>query len=282
MIGMKPSKRKLSKEPAEKPFWISFSDLMTALMVLFLVAMVVALMAVTPPAPAPPPSIEVIPAAPIEDPIEAPTVLPIEQPIEQPIELPSPELPPLNNEGVERETAIQSCIADVVALTNQSEFKGVTVNGQSIDFGTLVLFGDNKHTFESPTQEQFVRKFVPRVLDLARSKKCDDWLKRVVIEGFASQTGDYLYNLNLSYLRSQRLLCVLLDSKASNALNRTDRMLVQTLFFVGGSSFNTAAGQASIMRRVELKLEFRALGTDKDARPNLPLDPGLKCPNDLR
>lgn len=35
------------KDEAEKPFWISFSDLMSALMVLFLVAMTVALLAVT-------------------------------------------------------------------------------------------------------------------------------------------------------------------------------------------------------------------------------------------
>lgn len=36
-----------SKDEAEKPFWISFADLMTALMVLFLAAMSVALLAVT-------------------------------------------------------------------------------------------------------------------------------------------------------------------------------------------------------------------------------------------
>jgi hypothetical protein len=36
-----------SKDEAEKPFWISFADLMTALMILFLVVMCVALLAVT-------------------------------------------------------------------------------------------------------------------------------------------------------------------------------------------------------------------------------------------
>jgi outer membrane protein OmpA-like peptidoglycan-associated protein len=41
--------KKKSKEEGEKPFWISFSDLMTALMVMFLVVMAVALLAVTSP-----------------------------------------------------------------------------------------------------------------------------------------------------------------------------------------------------------------------------------------
>ncbi len=36
-----------SKDEAEKPFWISFSDLMTALMVLFLVVMAISLLSVT-------------------------------------------------------------------------------------------------------------------------------------------------------------------------------------------------------------------------------------------
>jgi len=39
--------KKTGRDEAEKPFWISFSDLMTALMVLFLVVMGVALLAVT-------------------------------------------------------------------------------------------------------------------------------------------------------------------------------------------------------------------------------------------
>ena len=58
--------------------------------------------------------------------------------------------------------------------------------------------------------------------------------------------------------------------------------LVQSLFLVGGSSFNTTVGDPSQMRRVELKLEFRDLGTEKDKRADIPLDPGVSCPNDLR
>lgn len=47
MFGIKLPSRRTDRDEAEKPFWISFSDLMTALMVLFLVAMTVALLAVT-------------------------------------------------------------------------------------------------------------------------------------------------------------------------------------------------------------------------------------------
>ncbi len=47
MIGIRTATRQKHRDDGEKPFWISFSDLMSALMVLFLVAMTVALLAIT-------------------------------------------------------------------------------------------------------------------------------------------------------------------------------------------------------------------------------------------
>lgn len=47
MIAARMPARRPVRDEAEKPFWISFSDMMTALMVLFLVVMSVALLAVT-------------------------------------------------------------------------------------------------------------------------------------------------------------------------------------------------------------------------------------------
>lgn len=47
MLGNRYSKKPRSKDDGEKPFWISFADLMTALMTLFLVVMAVSLMVVT-------------------------------------------------------------------------------------------------------------------------------------------------------------------------------------------------------------------------------------------
>lgn len=47
MLGLQLQARARPRDEAEKPFWISYADLMTALMVLFLVVMAVALLAVT-------------------------------------------------------------------------------------------------------------------------------------------------------------------------------------------------------------------------------------------
>ena len=47
MFGTRIVIGRRSKDEGEKPFWISFADLMSALMVLFLLVMSVALLAVT-------------------------------------------------------------------------------------------------------------------------------------------------------------------------------------------------------------------------------------------
>lgn len=47
MLGQRLPTKARPRDEAEKPFWISYADLMTALMVLFLVVMAVALLAVT-------------------------------------------------------------------------------------------------------------------------------------------------------------------------------------------------------------------------------------------
>lgn len=240
MLGIKAPQRRASKDEAEKPFWISFSDLMTALMVLFLVAMAVALMAVT------------------------------------------QGLREIEQEKKERDETIRTCITDIDLITKKREFKGVQVRGYAIEFGSLAEFTKNGNDLTSE-RRAFLRRFVPQVLEVARHESCQKWLKRVVVEGFASQEGSYLYNLNLSLERSQRMLCVLLDASAADAPSVDDRKMIRTLFLVGGSSFNSVKKNPEESRRVELRLEFKEMcpagqGKCETPPPNIPWDEDSKCP----
>ena len=93
----------------------------------------------------------------------------------------------------------------------------MAINGYSIDFGPLANFSNNSSAL-TQSQQQFLRRFVPRVLRVARQPVYEEWLKRVVVEGFASQGGTYLYNMDLSTKRSVRVLCLLLWKRS----RRTD------------------------------------------------------------
>jgi outer membrane protein OmpA-like peptidoglycan-associated protein len=246
MLGLKSGSGRASKEEAEKPFWISFSDLMTALMVLFLVVMAAALLSVT---------------AGIQ-----------------------------HTEAQEnaRAQSIGSCMAEVKVYTDT--IPEVRVKEHSVDFGTRAKFQNNSSQLDQ-AQQEFLRRFVPKVLGIARKPVCQEWLKQIVVEGFASQSGTYLHNLDLSTQRSERVLCTLLASSAATRLNEADRRLVQGLFFAGGYSFNSAKKTDQDSRRIELKLEFYALKEQQEALQQtkaMPLalqahlDQDTTCPIDAR
>jgi hypothetical protein len=103
------------------------------------------------------------------------------------------------------------------------------------------------------------------VLTIAGNELEQKWLKQVVVEGFASLEGDYLYNLNLSLQRSQRVLCVLLAQPYPDerAMSQTELEQIRDLFLVGGYSFNAAKASPEESRRVELRLEFLSIGESR-------------------
>jgi outer membrane protein OmpA-like peptidoglycan-associated protein len=234
MLGLKASSRRSNRDEAEKPFWISFSDLMTALMVLFLVAMAVALLSVT------------------------------------------QGLRDIKAKEEERVKSVESCMAEVQDVTHA--FNGVVIREHSIDFGPKANFANNSSDL-SVGQQTFLRQFVPQVLEVATQPSCKRWLKRVVVEGFASQNGTYLHNLDLSTKRSERVLCALLDAKAHPPIEESQRQLIQSLFLVGGYSSNSIRKTPEESRRIELKLEFYDLKDPKEAAPQpIPLDESSSCP----
>ena len=218
MIGARVIIKRGSKEEAEKPFWISFSDLMSALMVLFLVVMSVALLAVT------------------KRVSEA----------------------ELAKEQRERE------IAELLQRIREAaqEFEGVQIEGQTINFEEKAFFDFGSSSLKVEDQK-FLRKFVPKILDIAANDPLGKkWFKRIVVEGFTDQQGSYLFNLNLSLQRSQRVLCALLAPPPSGERPLTDdeKEKIRDLFLVGGYSFNSAKKTPEESRRIELRLEFLGIG----------------------
>jgi len=234
MLGLKRSSRGAGRGEAEKPFWISFSDLMTALMVLFLIAMAVALLSVT------------------------------------------QGLRDIKSKQEDRTRSVDSCMSDVQDVSK--DFHDVTIKEHSIDFGSLAYFAINSSEL-SKEQEDFLRRFVPRVLDVATRPACKRWLKRVEVEGFASQDGTYLHNLDLSTKRSERVLCAVLDAKAANSISAAQRQVIQSLFLVGGYSYNSIRTTPEESRRIELKLEFYDLNDHPEHdSTTIPLDSTSSCP----
>lgn len=247
MLGLKLPAARRARDEGEKPFWISFSDLMSALMVLFLVVMSVALLAVT---------------KKISD-----------------------------DEKQETQRA-----ADITALMDEvkrvaAQFEDVTVVGTTIDLGRKAIFEREGQNTLSADQRALIRAFTPQLLEKLRTTEAGrKWFKRAVVEGYASRTGTYLFNLNLSLQRSERVLCeLLLVPPGGEALGIDDRRLIAQRFFVGGASFNSLRANDAESRRIEFKLEFKTraeLQAEGSAAPpavdeaalDAALDPRERCP----
>lgn len=224
MFGARVVVKRGGRDEAEKPFWISFADLMTALMVLFLVVMGVALLAVT-------------------------------------------------KNVTERERKEERHRKNIELILERFEqaakrHEGITVHKsrQVIDFGQRAqfAFGDWRLNMQ---QEEVLRRFVPEILTLANDELGKSVLKRIVVEGYTDKRGTYLANLNLSLLRSQRVLCTMFATSGLSLLTDEQKEQVRSLFFVGGYSFNAAKDTDDESRRVEMRLEF--LGVD-EARASPP------------
>lgn len=212
-----PTQRR-GRDEAEKPFWISYADLMTALMVLFLVVMAVALLAVTR------------------------TVSEREK------------------REAEYKADIDNCMAIAVDAAKRHDGVRVDLRRNVIDFGDRARFAFNSSLL-SAEQEGVLRRFVPELLSMAETSTCTRVLKRIVVEGYTDKTGNYLANLNLSLMRSQRVLCAMFKTDGPSPLTDAQKEAVRNVFLVGGFAFNSSKETAEESRRVEMRIEF--LGIDE-------------------
>jgi hypothetical protein len=155
------------------------------------------------------------------------------------------------------------------------------LRGQTIDFGDQARFDTDSNRL-TREQMRYLRAFTPEILRIARDPAGRKWLKRVIVEGYADQRGTYLHNLNLSMERSERVLCALLakPDPGEKPLGKEDRMLIQELYLVGGSSFNSLKKTLEESRRIELKLEFLEVGEPRPESHPVFMDDDQYCPLD--
>ena len=212
-----PSVRPRRPSEEERPFWISYADLMTAMMVLFLATMAITIVAVS--------------KKMVGD-VEA---------------------------GREK----QKICEEIKRGVKNNPFVNVGCSDFRITFGEVGRFEPNKYYLVPGTEaatNAALAELVPVILRTARTTRGQRYLKKVVVEGYASPVGSYLRNLHLSMQRSEWVMCLLIDPAKNDhmQLSEEDSLMVQKIFLAGGVSFNEAKGDADdeSSRRVEMRLEF--------------------------
>ena len=227
-----------SRDEAEKPFWISFSDLMTACMTVFLIVMAV-------------------------------TVVSMKDEIEH--------LKNITAFARERKAEIEQ-FASHLRESSARDYPDVKVDiikdTVKIDLGSGVNFVSGSADI-TDAGSRFLRGYLPKVLEAAKTDLGKKWLKRVVVEGFTDTDGSYLFNLDLSLQRSRKVVCAMyaLPVKDERAMTPEELAQIRDLFLVGGYSFNSMQASKAKSRRIELKLEFWQAGEkeqeEKQPKPDL-------------
>lgn len=232
-------------ESADKTFWISFADMMTALMVLFLMVMAVALLAITQPQPPQPVKTETFKAQPAKaDPVTA-----------EPQKA-EPSASSAQSTADPQVEAIQKLMQQVAVAVESTPGVQLDARRYVIDFGDRARFQTGSNRLDADSAA-LLRRFVPQLLAVTQTELGRRWVHRVVVEGFTDTRGDYLYNLNLSLQRAERVLCALIDNTDDgSALTETQRVAVRDIFAVGGFSFNDRRESLDASRRIELRIEF--------------------------
>jgi outer membrane protein OmpA-like peptidoglycan-associated protein len=227
-------------EEGEKPFWISFADLMTASMTLFLVVMAITIVSLT---------------------IKYEQLTEAESKRRSAIQVCSEHL----------KSSAEKKFPGKARIENLG-------NGESIriDLGSIVNFADARYDI-TPGAGRFLRGYIPDVLAVIEKKECSDYFRRVMVEGYTSSTGSYLTNLKLSLDRSHEVLCALSKPDPDELpLTKKVQDQIKQYFLVGGFSFNSLKKSPDESRRVELKLEFWQLGEEKKRALENQFDPSRK------
>ncbi|NJM32902.1 MAG: hypothetical protein HC848_08685 [Limnobacter sp.] len=246
---------KTGSDDGERPFWISYADLMSALMVLFLVIMVAALSSINNATP------EVRPAEP------KPPAPPVVEAVEKPLQSNLPNTPTPTAQRSEEIASMCDQLARQVEAKVRLAFVDCKLN--RISFGEAGRYPSDVYRLGSDGVSA-LNEIVPVIMRTANTELGKKWLKRVLVEGYTDTDGSYLYNLNLSLKRSEWVLCQLIGDKPDSPirLTRNERRSIKKLFMAGGVSFNHIRETKDASRRVELKLEFYGL----DERPDNPAD----------
>lgn len=227
-------------DEAEKPFWISYADLMTALMILFLIVMLASLVMLT----------QSVRAAAV---------------VNQKNKQQADELQQIKQNELRR----QQLRATVISDLRKSAPKGVHIDDAGvIDFGSQATFAKGKSDL-SERQRRLLRRFAPEVVKEADSVPGRQVINRVVIDGFTDPSGFYLNNVDLSEARSQRVLCSLLAPPLGKGLTNP----VLSLFATSGSSSQAQKRSDAASRRIELRIEFRDQLVFRNGKPSVPTRP---------
>lgn len=149
----------------------------------------------------------------------------------------------------------------------KDEFDGsdlsVSVDSQTgaITFDASVLFDKGKYEIKDEGKK-FLDQFLPRYFSVLLKNDFHQYISEVIIEGHTDTTADYLYNLELSQQRALSVAKYCLDEKSSS-VSKDQIEQLQKIMTANGRSFSNPVYDPDgtidmdASRRVEFKFRLK-------------------------
>ena len=227
MFGNRYSNTSRSKDEGEKPFWISFADLMTALMTLFLVVMAVSLMIVTK---------KINEATQAEDQRNA-DILSICQSIQTSARL--------KDAGIEVDCKNYRINFGIAGRFAHNDYRLNEVGRNRLNTIVPIILEEansplGEKWFKQVVIEGFTDTDGSYLYNLNLSLRRSEWVMCSLLD------PKFISGLSLTEQEKQQ---------------------VKQLFLAGGVSFNSAKDSKEASRRVELRMQFYGLKEKENAEP---------------
>lgn len=224
------SRKRRKKDEEEMTYWLSYSDMMAALLLMFVLIISV-------------------------------TMLQVRKQYEKSIS--QEAIMKEQQEKIDRIVGIRTDLIGELKLEFEGTNLGVSVDEQTgaIAFDSNVLFDYNKYALK-PSGKKFLKEFIPRYFNIILDDDFKDYVSEIIIEGHTDTNGEYLFNLELSQKRALTVAKYCLGDSVD--ISAEELELLRNIVTANGRSYSnpvymsdgkTVNDEAS--RRVEFKFRLK-------------------------
>lgn len=234
-------RKKHRREEEETSYWLSYSDMMAALLLIFILIISFTLLQ----------SQTVYEAK--ENELAAQKELVEEQ--QEQLEEQQEELDKLI--GIRKEL--------IEALKEEFEGSSLSVKVDSktgsIALDSSILFDSGQFALKN-TGEDLLKKFLPKYIKVLTSKEFKEYVSEIIVEGHTDSQGDYLYNLELSQKRALSVSSFCLNTE-KEVLSQKQIEKLRKIVTANGKSFSNPVLDAdgnedqNASRRVEFLFRLK-------------------------
>ncbi len=235
------SKRKKRPEEEEYSYWLSYSDMMAALLLIFILII----------------SFTLLQSASVyeekQEELEEQQELIAEQ----------QQLLEEQQEELDRIVGIRSDLVEALKEEFEDSSLNVSVDEKTgaITLDASILFDVDDSELKEEGEE-FLQEFLPKYCSVLLSDEYSEYVSEIIIEGHTDTNGTYIYNLELSQQRAFSVAKYCLDTN-SNILDSDEMDVLRSVLTANGKSYSNpiynddGTVDMDASRRVEFKFRLQ-------------------------